>query len=310
MSDYDYLSFTRLFGFLDTFPYSRTVILSIEATRRSFDGSLFIDRVLKALNLGQAVNHYPPKNDGALRQLHQHICDANNNISTLHRHSIIYYLYLDIAGRCGVGASDSAERFAKFANIPERYQTFMRGLWLLDSRSFERALEHLTHPSLISDFADDIVTVLARSAAKDGDYTLPLAYYHTVQPSLKSSAAMEALFDAIARSSVVAGFEFARAHADFMRRQLFQRLVLVVLNSGRGEEAAERAFELTSLPLDEDEEQWFRECLESSEAKRLKTAKDTLLMRRIVTGDGVGAGEKGSWATLLEGFKAGSGGRV
>ncbi|KAI0427162.1 nuclear pore complex assembly-domain-containing protein [Xylaria sp. FL1042] len=307
MSDYDYLSFTRLFGFLDTFPYSRTVILSIEATRRSFDGSLFIDRVLKALNLGQAVNHYPPKNEAALRQLHQHICDASNNISTLHRHSIIYYLYLDINGRCG--GPESAERFAKFANIPERYQTFMRGLWLMDTRSFERALEHLTHPSLISDFADDIITVLVR-LARDGDYTLPLAYYHTVQPSIQSSAAFEALFDAVAHSSVIAAFEFARSHADYMRRPLFQRLVLVVLNSGRGEEAAERAFELTSLPLDADEEQWFKECLESNEAKRLKNAKDTLLMRRIVTGNGVGGGEKGSWATVLEGFKTGSGGRV
>ncbi|KAI1291243.1 nuclear pore complex assembly-domain-containing protein [Xylaria venustula] len=309
MSDYDYLSFSRTFGaFLDPFPYSRTVILSIEATRRSFDGSLFIDRVLTALNLRQAVSHYPPKNEGALRQLHHHICDANNSISTLHRHSIIYYLYLDLHGRCGA-ASDAAERFARFASLPERYQVFMRGLWLMDSRDFERALEHLTHPSLISDFADDIITVLVR-LARDGDYTLPLAYYHTVQPSIQSSAALQSLFDAVAHSSVTAAFDFSRSHAEYMRRQLFQRLVVIVLSSGRGEDAAERAFELTSLPLDADEEQWFKESLESGDGMSQKTAKDTLLMRRIVTGCAVGAGEKGTWATVLEGFKTGSGGRV
>ncbi|KAI1420420.1 nuclear pore complex assembly-domain-containing protein [Xylaria sp. FL1777] len=307
MSDYDYISFSRLFGNLDPFPYSRTVILSIEATRRSFDGSLFIDRVLTALNQGKAVSHYPPKNEGALRQWHQQICDTNSNISVLHRHSIIYYMLLDINGRCG--GTDRAERFANFASIPERYQVFMKGLWLMDTRNFERALEHLTHPSLISDFADDIITVLVR-LAKDGDYTLPLAYYHTVQPSIQSSSTLQSLFDAIAQSSVISAFEFSRSHADYMRRQLFQRLVLAVLDSRRSGEAAERAFELTSLPLDADEEQWFKECLESGEAKRFKTAKDTLLMRRIVTGHSISAGEKGSWATVLEGFKTGGGGRV
>ncbi|KAK5630359.1 hypothetical protein RRF57_006074 [Xylaria bambusicola] len=328
----DYLEFTRLFGGLDPFPYSRTVILSIESSRRSLDGALFIDRVLTALNLGQgkykyiqpparlpqqftslpcsihpAVSHYPPKNKDALRQWHQLICSNNNNITLHHKLSIIYYILLDIGGRCG--GADRAERFAKYASIPDRYQIFMKGLWLMDTRNFELALEHLTHPSLISDFADDIIIVLVHHA-KDGDYSLPLAYYHTVQPSIRSSAALEALFDAAAQSSVMTAFEFSRSHADYMRRQLFQRLVLSVLGSGRGEEAAEKAFELTSLPLDADEEQWFRECLESGEAKRFKTAKDTLITRRIITGQTVGANEKGSWATVLEGVKTGSGGRV
>jgi len=179
----------------------------------------------------------------------------------------------------------------------------------MDAQKFELALEHLTHPSLISDFADDIITVLVRHA-KDNDYTLPLAYYHTVQPSIKSSDALQLLFEAIARSSVLEAFEFSRSHADYMRRQLFHKLVSVVLESGPSEETAERAFELTSLPFDADEEQWFREYLESGEGKRLEAAKDTLLMRRIATGHAVASGEKGTWAILLEGFKTGNGGRA
>ncbi|RWA08227.1 hypothetical protein EKO27_g6892 [Xylaria grammica] len=303
----DYSQFDRVFGPVNPFPYSRTVILSIEASRRSLEGSLFIDRVLKALNLGQVASNYPPKNENALRQLHQHICDTNS-ITLHHKLSILYYLLLDIDGRSSDGDS-KADSFGSAAGIPDRYQIFMKGLWLMDTRSFELALEHLTHPSLISDFADDIITVLVRHA-KDGDYTLPLAYYHTVQPSIQSSSALESLFDAIARSSVTEAFEFSRSHADYMRRQLFQRLVLIVLDSGRSEEAAERAFELTSLSLDADEEQWFKEFLESGEAKRLKIAKDALLMRRIVTGHGPVTGEKGTWATVLEGVKTGSGGRA
>ncbi|KAF2967809.1 hypothetical protein GQX73_g5739 [Xylaria multiplex] len=303
----DYSHFDGVFGPVNPFPYSRTVILSIEASRRSLEGSLFIDRVLKALNLGQVASNYPPKNENALRQLHQHICDSNS-ITLHHRLSIIYYLLLDIDGRSSDGDS-KADSFGTAAGIPDRYQIFMKGLWLMDTRNFELALEHLTHPSLISDFSDDIITVLVRHA-KGGDYTLPLAYYHTVQPSIQSSPALQSLFDAVAQSSVTEAFEFSRSHADYMRHQLFQRLILVVLDSGRREDTADRAFELTSLPLDADEEQWFKEFLESGDAKRLKNAKDALLMRRIVTGQGVVAGEKGNWATILEGIKTGSGGRV
>ncbi|KAI8627171.1 nuclear pore complex assembly-domain-containing protein [Xylariaceae sp. FL1651] len=303
----DYSQFDRVFGSMNPFPYNRPFIQRIETSRRSLEGSLFIDRVLKALNLAQAANNYPPKNEKALRQLHQHICDTNN-ITPHHKLSVLYYLLLDLDEQVSDGNS-KADVFASRAGIPDRYQIFMKGLWLMDSQTFELALEHLTHPSLISDFADDIITVLVRHA-KDGDYTLPLAYYHTVQPSVQSSTALQLLFDAMAQSSVTEAFEFSRSHADYMRRQLFQRLVLVVLDSGRNDLTAERAFELTSLPFDAEEEQWFQECLERGEGKRLKAAKDTLLMRRIATGHPVTAGEKGAWATVLEGFKTGSGGRI
>ncbi|KAI0200435.1 nuclear pore complex assembly-domain-containing protein [Astrocystis sublimbata] len=310
----DYTRFDQVFGAVSPFPYTRTVILSIEASRRTLEGSLFIDRVLKTLKLGQVSKNYPPKNENALRQLHQHLCDEAD-IALHHKLSVLYYLLVDIDGRSSNGES-KAEAFASLAGLPERYRIFMKGLWHLDARSFEVALEHLTHPSLISDFTDDIITVLVRHAEdkKDGDYTLPLAYYYTVQPSIQSSSALQLLFDAIARSSVLEAFEFSRAHAEYMRRQLFQRLVSITLDSGSrsaDETAAERAFELTSLPFDADEEQWFKEYLTSGEGKRLKTAKDTLVMRRVATGQGAGvAGDRGAWANVLEGFKTGSGGRA
>lgn len=184
----------------------------------------------------------------------------------------------------------------------------MRGLWHMDALQFDLALQYLTHPSLEPDFVDDIITVLVRHA-KNGDYRLPLAYYHTVQPMIQSSAALELLFDALARSSVIDAFQFSRSHADFMRRQLFQRLIMSVLRSDRSDESAERALDLTSLPFDSEEEQWFKECLENGEGKRLPAAKDTLLMRRIATGHSGYGGEAGTWGVILEGFKTGNGGR-
>lgn len=54
----DYLQFDRVFGSVSQFPYNRTVAVSIETSRRSLEGSLFIDRVLKALNLGQGKHSF------------------------------------------------------------------------------------------------------------------------------------------------------------------------------------------------------------------------------------------------------------
>ncbi|KAI1640798.1 nuclear pore complex assembly-domain-containing protein [Biscogniauxia mediterranea] len=302
---FDFSQFDLVFGSLDPFPYNRAFSQKVDASRKALEGSLFVDRVLKALNLPQAVNIYPPKNENALRILHEQI-SSSNNITVHHKLSLIYYLLLDLDD---LGHDSKAEMFASRAGIPDRYQIFMRGLWFMDQLDFELALEHLTHPSLVSEFADDILTVLVRQS-KGGDYTLPLAYYHSVQPVLQTSAALELLFDALARSDVPAAFQFSRSHADFMRRRLFQKLVLAVLDSARDDESAERAFELASLPFDPEEEMWFTECLESGEAKRLSVAKDTLLMRRIATGDSSFRGEKGTWAAVLEGVKKGSGGRT
>ena len=270
-----------------------------------------------------AVKNYPPKNDTALRQLHQHICDAST-VAVHHKLSILYYLLLNFEDRPSSRPSsrsrsqlggNRAEDFAVQAAVPQKYTIFMKGLWLLDSAQFDLALEYLTHPSLVPDFADDIIIALVRHCARDGtDYTLPLAYYHTVQPILRTSLAHELLFDALAASSIPESLTFARARPEFMHQQLFRRLALSALDPKRAggdeEEMARRAFELASLPLQADEERWLVETLNGPDAKRLRGAKDTLLMRRIARGEVGSVSEKGNWAVVLQSFKTGSGGRV
>ncbi|KAK7754426.1 hypothetical protein SLS62_003721 [Diatrype stigma] len=344
----DYTQFNWVFGSLNPFPFDKAWTQKIESHRRSLDG-LFFDRVLGALNLAQAAKNYPPKNENALRQLHQQVCDASN-VAMHHKLSILYYLLLDLDERyyqkqqqgAITAPNDShAEDFALRAAVPQKYSIFMKGLWLLDAAQPELALEYLTHPSLVPDFADDIIVALARHSSQsqdsggDADPTLPLAYYHAVQPILRTSEAQELLFDALVRSSVPEALAFARARPDFARRQLFRRLVLGALDPKRhrhdgnrdgdadaDEEesaAARAALELASLLLDDEEERWLLETLTGPDAKRLRGAKDTLLMRRIARGEvgaaagggaSGGGGEKGDWAVVLEGFRAGSGGRA
>ncbi|KAI0127592.1 nuclear pore complex assembly-domain-containing protein [Xylariales sp. AK1849] len=304
----DHSNFDRVFGSLNPFPYNRTFIQEADAYRRSFEGVLFIDRVLTALGHSKARTMYPPKSDNNLRQLHEQIT-ASNAIATHHKLSVLYYLLLDIDDLSG-NDSSKADTFASRSGLPAKYQIFMKGLWYMDRHAFALALEYLAHPSLLPEFADDIIIVLVRHASKDGDYTLPLAYWHTVQPVLKSPTALDLLFDALSRSNVSEALQFSRARPEATREQLFQRLVLSVLDGASSEESADRASELASLPFDAAEEEWFKECLRSGEGKRLKTARDTLLMRRIAMGEVASAGEKGTWGVVMEGFKVGNGGRA
>lgn len=173
------------------------------------------------------------------------------------------------------------------------------------------ALEYLAHPSLFPEFADDIITILVQKAAKD-DYSLALSYYHAVQPVLTTSTAMSHLFEAMARTSLIEAFYFSRTKSEQTRQLLFQQLISSVL--GGGENIAARATELVSLPLDSAEEQWFQDYLMAGDGRNLKNAKDTVLMRRVVTGrhaDSMNDKSLGSqWSAVLGGFKRGMGGRV
>lgn len=68
------------------------------------------------------------------------------------------------------------------------------------------------------------------------------------------------------------------------RQNLLEQLVISVLKTETGQNRAKRSTELISLPLDEQEEEWFEECLLRGKAKHLQGAKDVAMMRRVATG--------------------------
>jgi hypothetical protein len=174
----------------------------------------------------------------------------------------------------------------------------------------QRALEYIAHPSLIPDFADDIITVLVRHA-QGNDYSLALSYFQAVQPILKTSAALELLFDAMARTSVSEALFYSRTHPLHTRELLFRQLVATVLEGENGKEFSERASELAFLAFDPVEEQWFEEYLTTGNGKSHKKAKDTLLIRKIACdrfSELSNIRQGGHWSGILEGIKGGIGG--
>ncbi|KAK3305763.1 nuclear pore complex assembly-domain-containing protein [Chaetomium strumarium] len=274
----DFSQFSAAFPTDGPNPYDQNGVREIETFRKTFDGVLFIDRVLKALSIGETRKAYPPRGDSGLRALHQQICESK--VSQHAKLSVFYYLLLDFDELRGA-RSQLAEALAEASGLPQNYQILMRGLWHMDRKEFKFALEHLAHPSLPSEFADDIITVLVRHAKAD-DYSLPLAYYHTVQPVLQTAEALELLFGALARTSVTEALYLSRSWPDHTRQQLFGKLVSSVLE--HPEAVGARGKELVSLPLTGAEEKWFQEYMASGEGKKSKNAKAVVQMRQVVTG--------------------------
>ena len=150
----------------------------------------------------------------------------------------------------------------------------------------------MTEPCLTPTFPEDILYILTRHCQRNSG--LPLHYYHTVSPALASIKVLDAVFDAICRTSVTEAYQFCQTQGELARRQLFEKLVSFVHGSSSGVVRGRRAIELINLPLDNDEEDWFEEYLLTGKGKGLYGANDTILMRRLALDKSLVAKELGS----------------
>ncbi|PVH87996.1 hypothetical protein DL98DRAFT_648887 [Cadophora sp. DSE1049] len=310
---FSFQSFAEVFAFDPECSYDENTVSTIEANRKELEG-LFIDRVMKAMNITRPPKYYPPKSNNALRTLYKTIIDTTS--SDHHKISVLYYLLLTFDFPTGKREYSTALEQSTF--LPQKYQIYMKGLWHMDRKEFDLAIQYLTHPSLIPTFADEILEVLVRKSRED--LTLALAYYHTAQPTLTSRSAIECLFSAIARTSVTEAFYFARGQPQYAQRHMFEMLISVVLHNSPKETVADRSVELVNLPLSAEEDEWLEDYLIRGDGRTLKRSKDTLMMRKIATGNFTeSVWMKGSnhramggldWSSLSEGIKSGLGNRL
>ncbi|KAL1958508.1 hypothetical protein VTO42DRAFT_4372 [Malbranchea cinnamomea] len=269
--------FNVTFSFKRDFCYDVKTIDLLISSRRTLNNVLFFDRLLQIIGVEAASRAYPPRSNQALRNLYEQIIASGS--PNHFKQSVIYYILRDCRS---IGAGDGGTQFIQRSYLPEKYRLFIDGIWHLDRLEFKRALEYLTEPSLIPTFPDEILYVLATVPKQDD--SLALAYFLTASPPLASPEVLEAYFATLCRTSVTESFYFSRQRDAKTRQTLLEQLVVSVLETDPGERRAKRAMELISLPLDEQEEAWFEECLLRGKAKNLQGAKDTAMMRRVATG--------------------------
>lgn len=157
----DHTNFHAVFPPQGATPYNSKDNQEIETLRKSFNGVLFIDRVLDSLRIGagktpctsaHCFDHYncvpgrtyPPKGENGLHGLHRQICESK--VSTHHKLSVFYYLLLDydlVRGHTSTVADD----FVTKSGLPRKYHLMMRGLWHMDRKEFKVCLV-VTLPSL------------------------------------------------------------------------------------------------------------------------------------------------------------------
>ncbi|KAH0566394.1 hypothetical protein GP486_000216 [Trichoglossum hirsutum] len=322
MCQCDITVFEEVFPFESDYnPYDGEIVGKIIRCRGQLEKELFFDKLLGLLNIARDL--YPPTSIEGLRNLHGKI--VASNAAEHHKQSLIFYLLQDCLEYPQVAAE-----FADNCLMPANFVIYMKGLWLMDQIQFGRALEYLSHPSLgTPTFADEILFHLVRR--DKSDFTVPLAYYHTVNPPLTNRNALDAFFDCLCWVSTSEAFFFSRTQPETIRRYLFEQLIKFVLSGMPAthllrrkelaeDERANKAIELINLPLTEDENQWFEDYLTEDNDSTLRNAKDTLLMRRIGTGkfrealkdkDGLSHSKLGgiNWEALWPGIEKGLGPR-
>ncbi|KAL4920969.1 nuclear pore complex assembly-domain-containing protein [Aspergillus aurantiobrunneus] len=269
--------FDAIFSFNKNFTYDGKVIEQILSSRRALENQLFADRLLELLGVQAVTKLYPPISNSDLRTLIRHIVSSELDIHQ--KQSLIYYILKDCRA-----PSDAATQFARKCHLPEKYRLFIEGLWNLDRLEFRRAIEYLTEPSIIPTFPDEILYALTLSHLPRHDDSLVMSYYLTVNPPLTSEKAQRAFMETLCRASITEAFYFSRKHHDALRRTYLTQLILFVLETDAGQTRSRRAMELTGLPFDDQEEEWFEDALLRGTAKTLHGAKDTVMMRRLATG--------------------------
>jgi hypothetical protein len=110
-----------------------------------------------------------------------------------------------------------------------------------------------------------------------------MAYYTSIRPPLATEEVVSAFFDLLIDTNVTEAYTFAKRSQ--RHRNLFESLVKAVHEEEAGDRRAQRAAELIGLPFDEEESKWFEDCLLHGVAAKSPGAKDTVLMRRLATGN-------------------------
>ncbi|KAL5120329.1 hypothetical protein ACEQ8H_001619 [Pleosporales sp. CAS-2024a] len=302
-------------AFPDGVTYSDGIVSTIQEFQHALGGRTFFERLLVLLKV-QGRKLYPPQNTRQLRDLHERIINAETSLHN--KHCLIFYLLKDLSAQHH-GSTELATSFAQNVHLEKRFGTFIEGLWALDHLEFRTAVEHLTHPSIIPTFPDEIMLTLLKGRERNeavgvsrepGDDVLPLAYYNCVKPPLEDPRVRNEFAKYLSARNVTETYYWIRDRPDYEHQPLLEILMEQTLDRSEWSEMSEdkpytrqeKAMEFVSLPFSTDEEDFIEKFLTEGKGRTYQGAQDTVLMRRIATGKLVEvANDKNTRGRRLEG---------
>ena len=251
---------------------------------------------------------------------------------------MVFYLLKDLSPSTHED-KNRADTFANNVHLEKRFRTFIEGIWDLDHLMFETAVQHLTHPSIIQTFPDEILLALLRKGDRgDGENAgpkrandpLPLAYFDCARPPLQDARTRREFAKYISARNVTEAWFWIKSRPEHERRELLEILIDTTLftevsnhldHTARNKyPQSDRAMELVALPFEEEEDKWLETYLTEGKGRLHAGAQDTVLMRKMATGKLADVGKEGgyrgrrhyglSWEVLREGVKKGLGPRV
>jgi hypothetical protein len=329
--------------------YTPGVVTSIQEFQHALGGKTFFERLLDVIKVrggttstiigeiranwcpGRKV--YPPKNNEQLRDLHKRITTAETSLHN--KHCLIFYLLKDLSPQYHQ-IPELADGFARDVHLEKRFWTFIEGLWALDHLEFRTAVEHLTHPSIIPTFPDEILYMLLKGRDRltsvgmqknSEDDILALAYYNCVKPPLEEAKVRDEFAKYMSARNVTETYYWIHTRPEYEQKPLLEILMDQTLersawSNSMGDETytrEEKALEFVSLPFSEDEEAFVETFLTEGKGRNYQGANDTLMMRRIAMGRladvAKETGNRGrrhdgvTWEVLKDGVKRGLGPR-
>jgi len=259
---------------------------------------------VQLLTLVAVTSHYPPRSIATLKALFN-LITTSQHLDSLKKHSLIYYLLLDLPSR------RAASDFASRVHLPHNFIDLVTALHCLDTLSLNDALQHLTSPAITPPIPEKIVKTLY----KHGSASMVATFMTCVQPELESSESVEIYFTAQMELSPEGAFLYARTGVPgYLKAPFLKKLISYCITVN----PAVNALKLLNLPFEEEEKYIFVEALKGS---GLEVARDTLMVWQMHQGrveealkgtrKAAARGEVGGldWGVLGEGLRRGVGGR-
>ncbi|KAF1920650.1 nuclear pore complex assembly-domain-containing protein [Ampelomyces quisqualis] len=283
--------------FPDGVTYSHGIVSQIQEFQHALGGKTFFERLLAMLKIQSGRRAYPPKNTQQLHDLHKRIIAADTSLHN--KHCLIFYLLKDLAPQHH-RTTDLATGFALDVRLEKRFWTFIEGLWSLDHIEFRTAVEHLTHPSIIPTFPDEILLTLMKGRDNLGsigvhksteDDMLPLAYYNCVKPPLEDPKTRDEFAKYLSGRNVTETYYWIRERPDHEHSHLLEILIEQTLERSAWAHdntnvypRQDKAVEFVSLPFSSEEEEFIEKFLTEGKGRTFRGAEDTVLMRQVAMG--------------------------